>query len=316
MILRGKNKGKSNTFTIVSLLLLVSLALYFLVLEPLVFNKTVYKDYGSAGAYIREQMAQSKSPIKFTCNTTEYNMIVGTKYVVEHILIETVVHTGVPAEGDHLCFRIGEVISNSSKKELKDGSDDITFSFNVNYRTTAKQEEELAAKAAEILSSLNIDGASDYDKVLAIYNYICRNVTYDYEHLEDGSYKMKDTAYGTAYAAAINNTAVCAGIADLFYYLANSAGLDARIDTNSNHAWNFVKVDGKYYYYIDATWDLGKSEDEYEFFLKGWADFEYHMGNIDFGPDEYINYLNHSDLGYDFSDYAYGYDPYPLLKTP
>ena len=84
MILRGKNKGKSNTFTFVSLLLLVSLALYFLVLEPLVFNKTVFKDYGSAGTYIREQMAQSKSPIKFTCNTTEYNMIVMSDSVRPH----------------------------------------------------------------------------------------------------------------------------------------------------------------------------------------------------------------------------------------
>ena len=302
---------KSSISTIISVLLLISAALYMFVLKPLFFTEKAYTDYVSAGEYVREQICGNRSPVKFTCNTTEYNSILGVGRIRDKILKEAIVHTGVPSQGDHLCFTLLECGGNYSKKELKDGSDDITFDLKIKYRTTAKQEEELAAKAAEILDSLNIDGASDYDKALAIYNYICRNVTYDYDRLDDDSYQLKFTAY----AAAVDNTAVCAGIADLFYYLANSAGLDARIDTNSNHAWNFVKIDDKYYY-VDATWDLGKNEDEYEYFLKGWADFESHMGNVTFGPDGFDNDLVHSELGYDLNDYAYGYDPYPLLQTP
>ncbi|MBR3356109.1 MAG: hypothetical protein IKG47_12315 [Oscillospiraceae bacterium] len=309
----GREKsGKSSILSFVSVVLLIAVILFMYFIKPIFLKDQVYDDYISAGEHVKEEMLKGKSSIGLTFNTTRYNSILGANNIVSDILKEAIVHTGVPAEGDHICFSLfGGYDYTGSVKELKDGSDDLTLNIKINYRTTVKQEEELAAKAAEILDSLNIDGASDYDKVLAIYRYICQNVKYDYDRLDDDSYQLKYTAYD----AAVNNSAVCAGIADLFYYLANTAGLDARIDTNSNHAWNFVKVEDKYYY-VDATWDLGRSEDDYEYFLKGWADFDQHMGNVTFGPNGFDNYLVHSELGYDLSDYAYGYDPYPLLQTP
>lgn len=57
-----------------------------------------------------------------------------------------------------------------------------------------------------------------------------------------------------------------------FYYLATAVGLEARITVNDVHAWNIVKVDGKYYY-LDPTWDLGLNESEYRYFLRGENDF-------------------------------------------
>lgn len=312
VVLGKKGRGKSGVSIFVTAVLVIALLLSAQFIKPMLLRGEVYDDYVSAGRHVKEEMLKGKSSVSLKYNTAEYNSILGSGHIIRDILKETIAHTGVPAEGDHIYFRLcGEYEYTCAVRELKDGTDDLTFVIKFNSKTTDRQEKELAAKASEILASLNIDGASDYDKVRAIYSYICQNVKYDYDRLDDDTYRLKFTAYD----AAVNNSAVCAGIADFFYYLANSVGLDARIVTNSNHAWNIVKVEDKYYY-IDATWDLGKSEEEYEYFLKGWADFELHMGNVTFGPDGFDNYLVHSDLGYDLSDYAYGYDPYPLLQTP
>ena len=36
---------------------------------------------------------------------------------------------------------------------------------------------------------------SDYEKLCAFYDYVCENVTYDYDNLENAEYKLKYSAY-------------------------------------------------------------------------------------------------------------------------
>ena len=303
-----KQEGRNNMMFRRSLFpnsVAILLAICILTGCSVIPQKTIYEDYPSAGAYCQQQFAEHAETISLTCHTSDYNQIIGSDFVWGKIQAESVVHTGHPDLGDHIAIGIMEYTISSTAAQKKDGTYYLTMNVNPVYSTSLEQEQELAKKSAEILDSLRVDGASDYDKTLAIYRYICDNVVYDYLHLDDESYLLQYSAY----AAAVQGTAVCAGIADLFYYLANSAGLDARIVTNSTHAWNFVKVDGEYYY-VDATWDLGKSETEYEFFMKGSADFEHHLGNVSFGPNGFSNLLTGSDLDYDFSDWAYGYDPF------
>ena len=122
---------------------------------------------------------------------------------------------------------------------------------------------------SNLLKSLNVSGKSDYQKVGAVYDYICDNVTYDYDNLEDDSYTLKFTAY----AALKNKTAVCQGYALLFYRLMLELGIDARViagDGGGPHGWNIVKL-GNVYYNADTTWDAGV--DEYQFFLKNTENF-------------------------------------------
>lgn len=265
-----------------------------------------FQDYASAGAYCQKQIAERNATFSLTCLSSDYNPILGPGDVLKKVVKEAIVHTGDPTLGDHLALGVnGYSLRYSVSERNKDGKYDLTMTVEPEYTTTSVQEEELKTAVDRILGSLHIDGASDYEKALAIYRYLCDNVVYDHAHLNDTSYLLQYSAY----AAATQGTAVCAGIADLFYCLANAAGLDARICTNDTHSWNFVRVDGKYYY-ADATWDLGKSEAEYAYFLKGSADFERHRGNITFGPDGFSNLLVGSDLSYEFSAWAYGYDPY------
>ena len=166
--------------------------------------------------------------------------------------------------------------------------DDTNITFTVTFQrhpktsaiwfTTAAQEAALTNYIRNtILPQLSLGGKTTYQKVQAIYNWITANVKYDYSHLNDPAYL---TQY-TAYAAAVQKKAVCQGYANLFYRLANDAGIDCRIITGKayngtqmeDHAWNIVRMaDGKYYC-LDATWDAGLKPENYEYFLKGLTSF-------------------------------------------
>ncbi|MCR5783307.1 MAG: hypothetical protein K6G90_11310 [Clostridia bacterium] len=294
-------KNKKSVLIIVIFIIVFAVILY----SSRTKKETVFEDYTSAGENVRSQLEMHKEKFSLTCKTTDYNVILGATFVFNKILKEAFTHSGKPEQGDHLVLLLTNYEIDCYVNDNKDESKNLLLKVKPVYRTTNEQELELAEKAAEILRSLHIDGASDHDKALAIYRYICDNVTYDYSHLDDDSYPLQYSAY----AAAIKGTAVCAGIADLFYYLANSAGLDARIKWNSTHAWNYVRVDGQYYY-ADATWDLGKSETEYEYFLKGSVDFENHIGNINLDLFDFHKQLSHDFLNYDISPWSYGYDPH------
>lgn len=137
------------------------------------------------------------------------------------------------------------------------------------YYTTRAQEDALDKKIEEVIDNFDFDEYSTpKQKSDVIYEYITKNVEYDYDNLDIDAYKLKYTAY----AALINGTSVCQGYATLFYRLARECGLDARVITgtsrNQNHAWNIVKI-GSYYYYLDSTWDAGEEAINYKYYLKG-----------------------------------------------
>ena len=166
--------------------------------------------------------------------------------------------------------------------------DDTNITFTVTFQrhpktsaiwfTTAAQEAALTNYIRNtILPQLSLGGKTTYQKVQAIYNWITANVKYDYSHLNDPAYL---TQY-TAYAAAVQKKAVCQGYANLFYRLANDAGVDCRIITGKayngtqteDHAWNIVRMENGKYYCLDATWDAGLKPENYEYFLKGLTSF-------------------------------------------
>ena len=166
--------------------------------------------------------------------------------------------------------------------------DDTNITFTVTFQrhlktsaiwfTTAAQEAALTNYIRNtILPQLSLGGKTTYQKVQAIYNWITANVKYDYSHLNDPAYRLQYTAY----AAAVQKKAVCQGYANLFYRLANDAGVDCRIITGKayngtqteDHAWNIVRMEDEKYYCLDATWDAGLKPENYEYFLKGLASF-------------------------------------------
>ena len=145
-------------------------------------------------------------------------------------------------------------------------TDLILITYKFNFYTTLSEENYLDVNINTLFNSLGIWNMSDYDKIKTLYDWISKNVIYDYDNSQVSSKVNKDNKAYTAYNALTKKTAVCQGIATLYYKMLLKCGIDNRIVYCNNHCWNLVKLDGKYYY-CDVTWDLGTHY--YSYFLSG-----------------------------------------------
>ena len=176
-------------------------------------------------------------------------------------------HTGNPREGDYLSYQYGGWNVSVSYAYADETTYNCSIVYSVLYYTSAAQESEMDGRVSAILGQLNLGGKSDQQKLEAIYAYLCANVVYDFDNLNNDEYKLKYTGY----AALCNGTAVCQGISVAFYRLCLASGVDARVVDCDDmcHAWNIARCRGAYYA-LDATWDLGaESPVNYWYFLKG-----------------------------------------------
>ena len=234
------------------------------------FNPNEYKtDYKEVVADFRQQMVERNTNprVMYYVEVDDINQI---NDIASRLFYDAMEHTGDPQEGDALRWIWATMDLNEEKSEIlsfanSDNAYWITLDYHVIYYTTAQQEAELTAAVENLKYQLNIDDLSNYQKVCVIYDYMCSNIIYDYDNLDDESYVLKYTAY----AALVDKTAVCQGYAALFYRMALEYDIDARVisgDAGGPHGWNIVNV-GTKYYYCDATWDAGQSS--YNYFLKG-----------------------------------------------
>lgn len=106
--------------------------------------------------------------------------------------------------------------------------------------------KEVKAAAKEILSGIT-ENMTDYEKALYIHDALAAHITY-----EDG-----ENAHDI-YGALVKGKAVCEGYAEAYQYLLREAGIQSYVVTGTAnggaHAWNYVRLDGKYYQ-VDLTWN-------------------------------------------------------------
>ena len=108
-----------------------------------------------------------------------------------------------------------------------------------------------------IAESITKDCITDYDKIKAIYLWLCNNIEYD------TSYKIyhADECFD-------NKKGVCNAYSELFYYMAKSIGIDSEIvvgytkDENGElkqpgHAWVFAYTRKNHGILLDPTWGAG-----------------------------------------------------------
>ena len=180
------------------------------------------------------------------------------RLVTEELLPEVFRYDpGDPTGGDYMRTQYRDVTCSAAY----DGGI-LGVSVTFTYFTTAAQEAETDKAAAELLDYLGLDGMTGYDRLTAIYDWICAHVAFDYAHQKDETYLAQYTAYG----ALVDKAAVGQGYAALLYRLALAAGLDARIVTGTArgaaHHWCLLRM-GERWYYADAAWDAGSQARTY-----------------------------------------------------
>jgi len=236
-------------------------------------------EYSSHITY-RDTKAEAAADLRGMMTARENTAVVGYRTeedfdwgdLAREIFAMAVDHTGNAKEGDTLAWawRDRDI---SYSVEILDDVRYVTVTYILHYYTTAEMEEELDGAVDALLGELDLWDKSDYEKIRGIYDYICANVKYDYVHVNQGSYTLKYTPY----AALIYKTAVCQGFALLYYRLACELNVDTRIIFGKsalvNHTWMIARL-GDSYFYLDPTWDRGKTD--YMYFLRGEGDFNNH----------------------------------------
>ena len=275
--------------------------------EQVSLSEEDYVSVEEAVAYLREQMKQRVETIIVKVVTDQ------KAGMPNKIMDAAMAHTGNPKEGDYLRWQYGGYSYTYWPDSYLGGNYYMTITYTMTYYTTAAQEAELDSAIASVKSSLGLNKASmsDYQKIKAIYDYLTKNITYDYEHLNDNGYKLKHTAY----AAMINKTSVCQGYAVLFYRMTLECGIDARYVSGTGnggaHGWNIVKL-GNCYYNVDATWDAVYKD--YRCFLKTDGNFEDHTRNAEYATTDFYAAYPMANVDYD-TNHTHTYNAWTTVKT-
>lgn len=115
----------------------------------------------------------------------------------------------------------------------------------------------------ELAGQLQLLECCDYEKELRIHDWICRNITYDYEGA-DKEKVSRVIASHNILGVFGHHKAQCEGIAKAVKVLLNAVNVKCIVAAGdtvekgkaSPHAWNIVNIDGAPYQ-LDVTWDIG-----------------------------------------------------------
>lgn len=155
--------------------------------------------------------------------------------------------------------------------------DKNVFTYDFNYHETPEQTQFVYDKIHEAIKK-NINNLnSDYQKAYFAYTWVLDNVMTDY-----------DMSNYSAYSGISGDGTVCQGYSTLYAAIAKELGLDCQIifggvnGSSTNHAWNAVKLDGKWYC-VDSTWGDTENRDKYFLVTRNtleMSDYGYHISDM------------------------------------
>lgn len=113
-----------------------------------------------------------------------------------------------------------------------------------------------AASAA--LAQVITQDMTDYQRELAVHDYITGHGRYDPEASSNAPGASPDPDNDNPYGMLVNGVGICRGYASTFQLLMDMLGIECMtVEGNSGrreHAWNMVRLDGDWYC-VDVTWD-------------------------------------------------------------
>lgn len=154
--------------------------------------------------------------------------------------------------------------------------DDDEYKLNIEYEFYVTKDQateyikQINSKIDEILATNDFSGYSDYEKALWCCEWLCDNVEYNYDIINDTENKIKDkNIIWRSYGAIIKGSTVCMGYSEAFqmmmYKLDVPCTTVSGIVDNSGHEWNVACLDG-INTHIDVTWSDQESTIDYKYF--------------------------------------------------
>lgn len=238
-----------------------------------------YSTISAVAAYVSRNMTNRESHFSVIYTGSDYD-IYGDRGKIKNDLLPKVfsIDTASTSDADYL-FHIYKSIDvdyvvNSTNKY-------IHFTFDVEYWESKEETEYVDDNLSYIISDMALsEGATDYDKVKAVHDWLCGNVKKGKSVISEVDGKT-EIATLTPYTAFKYGQASSAGYAALAYKLLSKMGIQSAIirgteqGTNTK-VWNLVKLDGMWYHmsiYEDdkdsANDGLDNATYDYTYFLLG-----------------------------------------------
>lgn len=148
----------------------------------------------------------------------------------------------------------------------------MNFTYPYDYTTMKQLQTKTEAKAVQVIAAVIKPGMTDYQKVLAINDYITANTYYDKNDLYLG---VNDEYNQLAAGPLLRGKAVCGGYSRAANYLLRKTGIPSLVVSGTannglsveDHAWNIVRLNNGKYYNLDTTWNDSDDTPGYPYFL-------------------------------------------------
>ncbi len=122
-------------------------------------------------------------------------------------------------------------------------------------KLTDDKDKETLKIASDLLAKITKGKKSNYEKELAIHDWMAENIKFDDSSLAaiPGSTEFVYKPYGVLKY----KNAVCVGYATTFKLLMNMLGMDCMVvhDKDLSHSWDLVELEKDQWYYVDVTFD-------------------------------------------------------------
>ena len=238
-----------------------------------------YSTISAVAAYVSKHMTNRETHFSVIYTGSDYDTY-GDRGKIKTDLLPKVfsIDTASTSDADYL-FHIYKSIDvdyvvNSTNKY-------IHFTFDVEYWESKEETDYVDDNLSSIISDMGLsESATDYDKVKAVHDWICGNVSKGTSITSEVDGKT-EIATLTPYTAFKYGQSSSAGYAGLAYKLLFKLGVQSAIirgtDQGSNtKVWNLVKLDGIWYHmsiYEDdkdsANDGLDSATYDYTYFLLG-----------------------------------------------
>lgn len=189
---------------------------------------------------------------------------------------------------------------------------ELTISYSEDAESIKRQQEEILAKSNDIIASTIKEGMDDEQKMMAIWNYLEKNTTYDNDACmaAEASGFMDTTGYEdsfSTYGIICRNKGVCQSYMHATKLLCSMAGLRCEsltgyLQNSIPHGWNIVMMDGNWYW-VDTTNSMTNSgvpyfiyETSYEFAADSWD----YVLDDSYELDTMLDYAKTNDMSHDY----------------
>lgn len=223
---------------------------YHYYLRPVEGNPLITEEYRKSSAYVNDLYYSDEYFKKKLLNPAYY-------YIYEAIINNNknfVYDVSIPCAGSNC----SQIYNNAISAILLDHPELISFKgFGATYYNNIISYQDYS-NLGEFKTKLGtrriireIDNIrketanmSDKDKIIYVYNYVGSH-EYDYVFMYNRSNQ-------SAYSFFTKGKTVCAGFAKASQIILQNIGIKSYLAEGSNHMWNYVEYEGKYYVF-DAT---------------------------------------------------------------